>query len=296
MIHLFNRIFVYFSLTLLLASFVLVQGISRLSNQKDSSLGASKAAEAPMSNRPQVLGETDAGRQNLDLFFDSNFLQIQETLFDEKSMAVTFQDKIVLEPKIMPPQAVRVYDAKNGQVITVIWNKFDHPPAKIKIFRSESASGKASFLAETEGASLGYHDTEIEIGKRYYYILISENQNGDESPPAGPYNAGPIKDLTAPASPKNIKTVIEQGLVRIAWEDPADSDLRFINIYRSEKPGELGANVAQVVPGIGEFIDDAGDLKTYYYLLTSEDLAGNESYYDLIESETGRNNPFMPVF
>lgn len=288
MIHPFNKIFVYFSLTLLIASIVLGQVIIRASNPK--------AAEPPMSTAPQVLGESEASRQNLDLFFDSKFLQIQETLFDEKPTAVTFQDRIVLEPKIMPPEAVRVYDAKNGQVVTIIWDKFDNPPAKIKIFRSESASGKAGFLAGIEGASLGFHDTEIEIGKKYYYTLITVDQSGDESSPAGPYSAGPIKDLTAPASPKNIKIAIEQGLAHITWEDSADSDLRFINIYRSEKPGDLGANIAQVVPGIGNFTDDAGDIGTYYYLLTSEDLAGNESYHNLIELETGRKNPFMPVF
>ncbi len=292
----FNKIFLCFSLTLLIASIVLGQVIIRASNPK--------AAELPISTAPQVLGESEASRQNLDLFFNSNFLQIQETLFDEKPTAVTFQDKIVLEPKIMPPEAVRVYDAKNGQVATIIWDKFDNPPAKIKIFRSESASGKAGFLAETEGASLGFHDTEIEIGKKYYYTLMSADQSGNESSLAGeasslagPYSVGPIKDLTAPAMPKNIKTEAdEQGLAHITWEDPADSDLRFINIYRSDKPGDLGANIAQVVPGIGDFIDDAGDIGTYYYLLTSEDLAGNESYYDLIESNTGRKNPFMPVF
>lgn len=287
----FNKIFLYFSLTLLLGTVVLVlgQAVIKTSNPK--------AAEPLISTAPQVLGEKDAGARNLDLFFDPIFLQIQETLFDEKPTTVTFQDKIVLEPKIMPPQAVRVYDTKNGQVATIIWNKFNNPPAKIKIFRSESASGKTGLIAEIEGASPGFHDTEIEIGKRYYYTLISADQSGKESSPAGPYSAGPIKDLTAPSRPNNVKIEAdEQGLVHITWEDPADSDLRFINIYRSDKPGDLGVNIAQVVPGIGDFIDDVGDFQTYYYLLTSEDLAGNESYRNLIELETGRKNPFMPVF
>lgn len=302
MSHTFNKIFVYFSLTLLLAStaLVLCQAAIKASNHKNNSLEIAKAeesakAEEPI-NLPQVLGQTSP--RNLDLFFDPNFLQIQETLFDEKSASITFQNKVVLEESIMPPQAVRVYDVKNGQVVTIIWDKFNNPPAKVKIFRSESSIGKAGLLAEIDGSSPGYHDTDIEIGKRYYYTLISADQDSGESQPAGPYIAGPIKDLTAPARPNNVKIEAnEQGLAHITWEDPADADLRFINVYRSENPGDLGANIAQVAPGIGDFVDEAvDDAAAYYYLLTSEDLAGNESHYHLIESETGRKNPFMPVF
>jgi fibronectin type 3 domain-containing protein len=188
----------------------------------------------------------------------------------------------------------------------------DAAPAKIKILRASVSGGKPLAIGEVVGTALGYYDTDVEIGQKYYYTLVSVGEDGQESVPTGPYQVGPVQDLTPPAPPKEVtfKVALDEDqnqevplsfannvAVRITWKDPDTLDLEFINIYRSATPGELGVKIAQIVPGVESFVDkDLSSGNIYYYLVVSQDKAGNESSYNLVESQMGNPNPFTPLF
>jgi len=290
-----NKYFLLFTITLFLIGIVLAQVLAS-PKLTPLILGAAQSKDRDMEKQGLVSND-------FDLFLEQDFLSIQKSLFTEKTAPqVTYQNAVQIPLGILPPQNVQVYDVKNGRLVTISWDKPDTPPAKIKILRAAVAGGKAQELGEVLGTALGYYDTDVEIGQRYYYTLVSVGEDGRESNPTGPYRAGPVQDLTPPAPPKAATFKIQADEsqnqeVRIAWEDPDTLDLAFINIYRSAVPGELGQRIAQIDPGQESFIDKdicSGD--TYYYLVVSQDKAGNESPYNLVESQIGNPNPFTPIF
>jgi hypothetical protein len=256
-----------------------------------------------------VLGETvlEKGSQNAEkLFLDPQFLELQQTVLDEQLPDVTYQKEVEIVT-VIPPSNVRVYDIKTGELVTIVWNSFKVPPAKVKILRSGAAGRVPKEIGEVLGDRAGYQDSTVEFGKKYFYSLVSVDESGKESKVVGPYPIGPIENTLIPLPPRDVKVALEelekgkQYQVRITWEDPLWDDVAFINIYRSEEEGLKGKRIAQIKKGVKEYLDtDVGVEKQaevrYYYLLTSVDSRGKESLYHLIGSVVGNDNPFIPSF
>ena len=296
-----NKYYVYFS-TLLFGVGIGIVFALEASVESVSVANTSSKAQA-------VLGDTvlEKGNQNAEnLFLDPKFLELQQTVLDEQLPEVTYQEKVQIV-KVIPPSNVRVYDIKTGKLVTIVWNQFKLPPAKVKILRSEAAGREPKEIGLVQGDVAGYHDSTVEFGKKYFYSLVSVDQSGKESKVVGPYPVGPVQNTLIPLPPRDVRVALEElekdnrYQVRISWEDPAWEDVVFINIYRSTEEGLKGRRIAQVKKGVKEYLDTDVDTEKqnearYYYLLTSVDSRGKESLYNLIGSVIGNDNPFIPSF
>jgi len=334
MVKTYNKCFIIFSLILLVLGIVMIQKIKPapdrrgpkvLGVQNDSLLQADDAlAEDPLLTDfpadpaldptldptlmdPLLMGPDALLMQEeempdiaeddfLKLFFNKDFLNLQESIIQESLPKITFQKEAIVAGALTPPVGVQVWDNKNGQIVTIVWDKFLTPPAKVRILRSLSEGGESEVLAEVDGKDFGFHDNQVEIGQKYYYSLLSIAKDKKESEITGPYKVGPIEDLTPPDSPKEVKVVVEDGKVTISWQDPEDSDLANINIYRSVEKGELGEQIAKIEPGLESFVDQEPLLGILYYLVLATDTSGNQSVYGLLDSQIGNPNPFSASF
>jgi len=136
-----------------------------------------------------------------------------------------------------------------------------------------------------------YRDVSVEVNKKYYYQVAVVA--GEQSVFSKKVTIT-AEDNLAPSSPINIKTVYDEkmGVITVSWEVSKDDDFSYINIYRSTKPGELGALLTKIISN-NSFVDsDVLEGESYYYTLTSVDQHGNESTKSLIQTVVGRNNPF----
>lgn len=82
-------------------------------------------------------------------------------------------------------------------------------------------------------------------------------------------------ELVAPASPRNIRSIAGDGLIRISWDRPADPDVAGYKIYRRTAVTDFG-DIGQVAasPHADANVEDG---TTYYYRVTAIDGSGNES-------------------
>jgi len=261
--------------------------------------------KSEMPEIPRVLGATEevqvaapAIKQNsLDLFSNTQYLSLQESLFDSKVPFISKQEQIFVAKGLYPPQNVQVWDVKNGNLITITWDEFVSLPQAVKILRSTVAGKEPVELAIVPGADNVYYDADIIVGQDYYYTLISIGNDGALSQKTGPYHIGPVVDATVPNPPQDIEVELVAEGVKISWLDPEDADVAYINIYRSNKAGELGRLIAKAQLGVLEYVDNKiEDGQTYFYFLTSEDKVGNESRFSLLGEAIGNKNPFSRSF
>ena len=106
-------------------------------------------------------------------------------------------------------------------------------------------------------------------------------------------------DTIPPDPPRNVKTTVDYdaGGIKVTWENPQNVDFSYINMYRSEAPGEFGAVIAKKIVG-NEYFDGNVTLGTdYYYTPISVDVSGNESlaHTILTVGNVGNPNPFQPI-
>jgi fibronectin type 3 domain-containing protein len=260
-----------------------------------SSIDAGVFAPAKVSKKMELDRKKES--QALGLFFNQDYLSIEESIVSKPSTIIDNQRKILIEERVAAPSNVLVTDIKNGKAVTVSWDSFIKPPAFIRIFRAESASEKTVKIGEVKGDEVGFHDTSITVGKTYYYTVSSALEDGMESDLAGPFSVGPIQDAVPPDPPSLIVITLEEDGVHIVWEDPSDDDLALIKIYRSEIRGLEGEEIAEIESGVQKFVDSVVTVgKTYYYFLKSQDIHGNESSNEFIDAKLGNPNIFTPAF
>lgn len=297
----FNRVFLIANMLLLM---LVIFSVALVSKSMEAPEQLSAAAGEPLAGG-RILGDTvqpvAQSGADLDVFLNPQFLNIESSIVSSPVRPIVKQIAGAIAGKPLAPTNVQLRDSQNGQSVVLTWDKLSAPESRVRVNRSET-SAPGSTVAEVSDSKQGYYDFDVQIGKTYYYTLISFDADGHESAPAGPYMVGPVKDLVAPPAPTNI-TIISGAAsatagLTINWVDPLASDLNYINIYRSTEIDEIGKNIAQVSPNTETYTDNqavAGE--QYYYLLTSEDKAGNESQYRLgIEAETGNKTPLTPLF
>ncbi len=251
---------------------------------------------APQGSKKMELNQAKESAA-LNLFFNPDFLSIENSIVSKPAIIIDNQRKILVEEKVSSPSNVLVTDIKNGKAVTISWDSFEKPPKFVRIFRSESQPQEAVQIGEVSGSAVGFHDTSIVVGKTYYYQVMSVLEDGTKSDTQGPFAVGPIEDKVFPNPPLFIVITTDDDGVHIVWQDPSDDDLKFIKIYRSDIKGEEGEEIAKIEPGLQEFTDSlvvAG--KTYYYFLKSQDINGNYSENEFVDAKLGNPNIFTPAF
>ncbi len=88
------------------------------------------------------------------------------------------------------------------------------------------------------------------------------------------------EDWTAPGAPVNLMLEVNNtdGSINISWEDPIGEEVAYYNIYMSDSADINGFNFSSpnITTSLNSYIDyDTAD-KEKYYIVRSEDAAGNE--------------------
>ncbi|MBI2426646.1 MAG: hypothetical protein HYV34_02260 [Candidatus Kerfeldbacteria bacterium] len=192
------------------------------------------------------------------------------------------------------PADVQVVNLETGSMLVVVWDApLAMSDASFRVYRSSTSStlGEQVF----EGKAETFRDTDVVIGKTYYYTVRTVSKSGAESANVESV-AGTPTDLFAPAAPTSlvVENAEEGGRIIVSWVNPTDDDFASVNVYRSSVRGELGTLIATALTD--EVYEDTGieDGVEYSYTVTSVDRAGNESSTELVPV-TGRDNPFLPV-
>ncbi|HBH45799.1 MAG: hypothetical protein A2445_04395 [Candidatus Jacksonbacteria bacterium RIFOXYC2_FULL_44_29] len=299
---LLNKIFLLSCAFVLLLGVIAIQGLGWSNHSADGSRKniGQQVADARIGEVKGVNVKAAAPEQDfLNLFFNQHFLNIQDSIIASRKSVSTPQAEVLYKAALAPPQQVQVRDLKTGRVVVITWERFATDASiTIRVLRSETAGIEGKKIAEVAGTSLGYYDFDVKTGGTYYYTLLCLGGD-DQSETVGPYQIGPLLDLASPHPPTFVQTQVKPEGIDIVWNDPSDPDLKFINIYRSTLPGKLGQNIAQVFPGKQQFFDTKVSAQvSYYYLLTSQDEAGNESPFQLVSGAQplGNPNPFTPSF
>jgi len=96
---------------------------------------------------------------------------------------------------------------------------------------------------------------------------------------------GSGRDTTPPAAPSNVKveSIGSTPTLKVSWDDPVDTDLDKINVYRSTVQNQLGVVVFSSNRGVGIVpVKTYSDTNiaagtTYYYTVKALDFVSNES-------------------
>lgn len=197
------------------------------------------------------------------------------------------------------PKHIRVTDPALGKVLYIFWELSNPPAENVNIYRSATKDVKGIKIGSVAQAKGSYTDAKVENNITYYYTLTSSNgtsSGGKESKPSEQFSGLPT-DTTPPPPPTDIK--VENGgdgtSAVITWKNSTDEDFAYVKIYRSEKKGELGAEIKSKLTT--ETYQDEGldQNMMYYYTLTSVDTNNNESSTKLDIPASGRDNPFEPA-
>lgn len=130
-----------------------------------------------------------------------------------------------------------------------------------------------------------YRLENIEAGGNYEIQVRAINRIGARSAFVSDSLLG-VADLTAPSAPTNVTAQGSYGAITIRWTNPADTDLRQIQVWESDT-NDSGAASLIAYSGGSEFY--RGNLNvdtTKYYFLKSEDYTGNTSAFSASATAT----------
>jgi len=200
---------------------------------------------------------------------------------------------------LIAPEAVEVIDAQVGETLIIFWQKpKDADCQSVSIYRSETGGQLGQKIADNLSISGNYKDVDLKNNQKYYYTLKSANNIAGEDKLSSNtnYYEGTPTDRMPPAAPMNFQVVNtgEGAQLKLSWQNPADEDFAYVNIYRSEKIGILDADNQPIkVQDAEEYLDqEVKDNIVYYYTITAVDTNGNESSKDLLLSSGGNPHPF----
>jgi hypothetical protein len=95
---------------------------------------------------------------------------------------------------------------------------------------------------------------------------------------AGKLDLGADPDTTSPAAPTGLAPAAGDGQVDLDWDDNAEPDLAGYNVHRSTTSGGPYSQLNGAPVASSAFTDStAANGVEYFYVVTAEDLSGNES-------------------
>jgi hypothetical protein len=130
-----------------------------------------------------------------------------------------------------------------------------------------------------------YRLENIEAGGNYEIQVRAINRVGARSAWVSGSLLG-VADLTAPSAPTNVTAQGSYGAITIRWTNPADTDLRQIQVWESDT-NDSGAASLIAYSGGSEFY--RGNLNvdtTKFYFLKAEDYTGNTSAFSASATAT----------
>ncbi|MFQ6028317.1 MAG: fibronectin type III domain-containing protein, partial [Dehalococcoidia bacterium] len=150
--------------------------------------------------------------------------------------------------------------------------------AGYNVYRSTTSGGSYQKLNTSGLVTVSdYVDNSASNGVTYFYVVRAEDAIGQESGDSSEVSATPVDPV--PAAPTGLNAVADDNQVSLDWADNAEGDLAGYNVYRSDSTGgpyqklNTGGLVA-----VSDYLDSSAvNDATYYYVVTAQDLAGQES-------------------
>ncbi len=145
-----------------------------------------------------------------------------------------------------------------------------------RIYRSTSSGSYNFYSPIAETSRIIYYDENLESGTRYYYVVRSVDEAGNEEE-----NRDEIY-VTAldkpPSAPRNLKAQLRpNGSIVLTWTPPQGEPISHYNIYRSRSPLSQNYNQPYAQSAIAIFNDNFVEHdETYYYVVRAVDSTGNE--------------------
>ncbi|MEO1049351.1 MAG: T9SS type A sorting domain-containing protein [Bacteroidota bacterium] len=192
----------------------------------------------------------------------------------------------ITTPDITPPAspAGLIATANGSNQIDLDWqDNTESDFSTYEIHRSESGGftpSTATLLAAGLTSS-DYTDLGLVPSTTYFYLVIAYDSIGNTSDPSSIASAQTEADMTPPASPSGlVGTAQSSSAIALDWDDNTEEDLTSYNVYRSLSPN-VQLDTSSMVGfnlNASQFTDNGlMPSTTYYYVVTAEDLAGNES-------------------
>jgi hypothetical protein len=95
-----------------------------------------------------------------------------------------------------------------------------------------------------------------------------------------------VADLTAPSAPTNVTAQGSYGAITVRWTNPADTDLRQIQVWESDTNDSGAASLIAYAGGSEFYRGNLNVDTTKYYFLKSEDYTGNTSAFSVSATAT----------
>ena len=144
-----------------------------------------------------------------------------------------------------------------------------------RVLRATAASEKFDQVAEVAAAE--WIDPAAAIGTRYRYLVQTFVPQGDnraaESDLSDPFEVTP--EPLPPAAPTGLRAVAASNSIELAWDAPADSDIKGYRVYRAPAGGAL-ERIAETgaVPTYSDHAAEHG--KPYRYTVAAVGATGKE--------------------
>jgi uncharacterized protein len=186
---------------------------------------------------------------------------------------------------------VQVQGKSNDQGVEISWqaNPADSGALTFSVYRCPDSVGTylclnrapLAYLPDTSGASSqgSFIDTTAQVGRQYYYAVVSVDYAGNESPRT-PQLIWQQADVVAPPIPQNVFADPSDLGITVTWDGVADDNLAGYHIYRSidADSGFVRINNELLPADTGYYEDKATTLvDRYFYRVTAVDRDGNES-------------------
>jgi hypothetical protein len=225
---------------------------------------------------------------------DASMLTYAVELLNQQhgSAGLSNQVQVPLLRTLPPPSDFRATVTAEGVVLT--WTAAVSEQASglrhvYRVYRrqgpTETAVGELPYGASSFGHVL---DAGMEWEKNYDYrltvvsILASANQpeiqvEGEDSAAVQVFT----HDVFPPAAPSGLQAVFsgagQEPFVDLIWSPIPDADLAGYNVYRRDEGGEKVKLNAEPIKAAAFRDTNVKSGKTYYYVVTSLDVRGNES-------------------
>jgi len=190
-----------------------------------------------------------------------------------------------------PPQNLRTISGINK--VTLNWSEnYEKDLSYYKIYRSQLQN----FVPiKNDSIGINYHpsttfvDSNVIIGKIYYYRISAVDSSGNESDFSDEVSATP-RDNIPPAKPKNLQATAGDKKVILSWSPNPEPDLSCYKIYRNQSQNVIPIDfdsLAIVFKPDSSCVDhDVTNGLTYYYVISAVDASGNESDFSEMVNAT----------
>ncbi len=177
----------------------------------------------------------------------------------------------------------------NGIEITWDANPADSGALTYSVYRCPDSNGAylclnrspLAYLPDESGSTEHgtFIDTTAQVGRTYYYSVVSVDFAGNESPRT-PQLIWNRADIVAPPIPQNVFANPSDLGITVTWDKVAAADVAGYNLYRSldADSNYVRLNAVILPADTGYYEDKSTTLSDrYFYRVTAIDRAGNES-------------------